>query len=260
MKIKITYTVLVVCISTICCQGFSQTNYSATNTTHFLALNGIGEEIPAGVTVTKRYPDSYPFNRIAGENSFDEMRNYVGRVGKREPISEIMPVEIDTNGNWGDPVDDLSLSARFRQNQFIEGKEVPVLIILRNSGTSIRSWWRNNAPDYGYQFTLTYGTNSLIWERPQQPPVTKDYYQRMHDLGVRGDHLREEVEEGDPFLCKAEPHTEDLTILDLNRFFDLHQPGQYSLKVQITAPNLTGGTTNVVSGVSIFEIVQSPKN
>jgi len=42
----------------------------------------------------------------------------------------------------------------------------------------------------------------------------------------------------------------------LNRFFDLSQPGQYSLHVQITVPTVGGGiTTNVVSGTATFEIV-----
>ena len=258
MKTKITFTILTVCLCAICSKGFSQTNYSATNTMHFEILVGAGAKIPQGISITNFYPGSYPFNRIAGENENDELMNYIfERAGKRKPIPEIMPVEIDTNGNWGEEVNELRLSVRFQHDQFDQGKKVPVYIIVRNLGISTNAWWRNGPPDYGYQFTLSYNTNTIIWRRPQQHHLTEADYEKMGVFGRMGDRHGDDPEGDDPFWCKAEPHTEDLTVLDLNRFFDLHQPGQYSLQIQITVPDLTGGTTNVVSGICTFEIVQS---
>ena len=65
------------------------------------------------------------------------------------------------------------------------------------------------------------------------------------------------MDEGDPYSYVAEPKTEGLTIVYLNRFFDLSQPGEYSLQVQIQVPTADGkGTTNVVSGTAKFEVVK----
>ena len=226
-------------------QAYGQSNYMATNTVVFPRLVGGGGRIPAGGGVTNFYPNSYPFNRIAGDGQDDEYMNYVfDKIGHRQSIPEIMPTEQDTNGNWGALTDGMQISVRFRQPRFVQGKTVPAYIILRNLDSSPRKWWRNALPDNGYQFTLQRGTNIFNWMRPQQKHVSP-----MYVIGS--------MDEGDPYSYVAEPKTEGLTIVYLNRFFDLSQPGEYSLQVQIQVPTADGkGTTNVVSGTAKFEVVK----
>jgi hypothetical protein len=160
-------------------------------------------------------------------------------------IIETLPSEQDTNGNWGMPTDGMQLSVRFHQQQFTSGLMVPAYIILRNLGTTNRTWVRNALPDNGYKFVLRNGTNILTWLRPQSVPPPHTY---MIDTGS----------EEDPYTYIAETHTQGLTIVYLNRFFDLSQPGTYSLQVEIPVPVANGeGTTNVVSGIATFEVVNS---
>jgi hypothetical protein len=204
--------------------------------------------------VENRYPNSYPLNRIAGDREEKEYMSYVfEKIGQKQSVSEIMPADQDTNGNWGIPTDGMQVSVRFHQAEFFKGDLVPAYMILRNLGLSPRQWWRNGFPDCGYQFTLRRGTNVLTWMRPQQKPLSA---QERLERGIQDPDLH-----FDPCDFTAAPKTEDLTILYLNRFFDLSQPGRYSIQVQIDIPRSDGkGETNVVSGTAKFEIVpKSPR-
>lgn len=190
--------------------------------------------------------NSYPLIRIGGDGADKELQSYLLKaVSERQILPETLPSNQDTNGNWGKPVDGMQLSVRFKQPEFTSGQMVPAHIILRNLGGKPRKWWRNSLPDNVYQFILQAGTNSFAWARPQakhEPLET-----------VIGS-----MDEGDPYWCIAEPQTEGLSVIYLNRFFGLSQPGEYSLRVQIAVPQSDGkGETNVLSGTARFEIVNS---
>ena len=188
----------------------------------------------------------YPYTRIGGEGQNDEFQDYITKiVHDRKVIPEILPAEQDTNGNWGLPTDGMQLSVRFRQTDFLSGQMVPAYIILRNLSNTKRQWWRNALPDNGYLFILTHGTNTINWVRPQSHPSNDRYFSGS-------------ATEADPYKYVAEPKTQSLTIVYLNRFYDLGQPGLYSLQVQIQVPTLDGKeTTNVLSGTATFTIKNS---
>jgi len=221
--------------------AFCQTNYMATNQMVFPRHLGGGNGFPPIRTLT----NSYPYIRIGGDGEDEEFQYFMRDISKNTTIIETLPSEQDTNGNWGMPTDGMQLSVRFHQQQFTSGLMVPAYIILRNLGTTNRTWVRNALPDNGYKFVLRNGTNILTWLRPQSVPPPHTY---MIDTGS----------EEDPYTYIAETHTQGLTIVYLNRFFDLSQPGTYSLQVEIPVPVANGGgTTNVVSGIATFEMINS---
>jgi hypothetical protein len=221
--------------------AFGQTNYTDTNQMVFPRLLGGGNKFPPIRTST----NSYPYIRIGGDGGDDECLYLLRDISKNTKLIEILPSEQDTNGNWGMATDGMQLSVRFHQQQFTAGQMVSAYIILRNLGTTNRTWVRNALPDNGYKFVLRNGTNILTWLRPQSVPPPHTY---MIDTGS----------EEDPYTYIAETHTQGLTIVYLNRFFDLSQPGTYSLQVEIPVPVANGGgTTNVVSGIATFEMINS---
>lgn len=229
-----------------------QTNNSIATTNQYTRLLGSGVKILSGEAVTNVYPNSYPYTRIAGDGEDKEYMSYIfDKFAHRQSIPEIMPVAQDINGNWGTPTDGMQLSVRFHQAEFLQGDLVPAYMVLRNLGSASRRWWRNGFPDCGYQFALRRGTNVFTWMRLQQKPMTA---QERLEKGIQFPDLH-----FDPCDFSAAPKTEDLTILYLNRFFDLSQTGTYSLQVQIRVPALNGkGDTNVISGTAAFEVVPKP--
>ena len=228
---------------------YGQTNNSIAITNQYTRLLGSGIKILARGAVTNVYPNSYPYTRIAGDGEDKEYMSYIfDKFAHHQPIPEIMPVTQDINGNWGIPTDGMQLSVRFHQAEFLQGDLVPAYMILRNLGSISRQWWRNGFPDCGYRFTLRHGTNVLTWMRPQQKRLSA---QERLERGMQDPDLH-----FDPCDFSAAPKTEDLTILYLNRFFDLSQSGKYSLQVQILVPTSAGKReTNVVSGTATFEVV-----
>jgi hypothetical protein len=151
-------------------------------------------------------------------------------------IPEILPASQDPDGNWGKPADGLQLSLRFRHGEYLPNARVEAIIILRNLDLVFRD--AGVLGDHDFQYTLHYGTNTLVWKKtPQIVEVVNN--------SIRPFHL--------------EASTEALEDVWLNRFFDLSKSGKYSLKVQATIPTSDGkGTTNVVSGTATFEIVEKP--
>lgn len=242
MKIKTQKQLVILCAGITLLANwhvYAQSNNTKAYTTSFLSLTGGGNRFSPDRLVT----NSFPYTRIAGDTQDDEMQYYLTQISEHRILPEIMPVEQDTNGDWGVVTDGLQLSLRFRQSEFLQGDMVPAYMILRNLGSTARKWLRNALPDNGYQFTLRQGTKVVIWMRPQQKYIPPSYV-----IGGR--------EEGDPYWYVAEPKTEGLTIVYLNRFFDLSQFGRYSLQVQIRVPTSDGkGATNVVSGTATFEVV-----
>ena len=192
--------------------------------------------------------NSFPYTSVTGDGAGNELQSYMMNLRDGKTVSEIMPFEQDTNGNWGPVTDGMQVSLRFRQSKFTLGEKILACMILRNttSGSS-NQWWRNGAPDFGYQFTLRQGTNVFTWMRPQQKHLEAPTggSRSKYPLGV------------DPYWYEAQPRTEGLVLAYVNRFFDLDQPGQYSMQVLINMPTMEGkGTTGIVSGTATFEVVE----
>lgn len=187
----------------------------------------------------------YPFIRFAGNGSKHEMDSILFHLQHNQLISEVLPATQNPTGNWGAPANNMQVSLRFRSRQYLKGKPVPAVVILRNLGPMPRHWWRNALPDHGYQFTVRLGAKVSTWGRPKQKPDLTTY--DVNDLSPPRD----------PYQGFLGPATQDLTVVDLERFFDLNQIGKYSVQVQICIPTSDGkGEVNIISGTAMFEVVK----
>ena len=254
MKTRTVAACVLLCIS-VEWMSNGETSNSPANATAFPTLSGKGYKLYAYRPQT----NTFPIICFFGENHNYEVQVYLARTtSKKEFISEIQPAEIDTNGNWGAMKEEMQVSVRFKEKQFAQGEMVPAYMILRNLSNTNRAWERNGYPDCGYIFTLRHGTNMWVWMRPKQTPKPMNIGDTIS--GHSGDDPPIYRRGDDPLWFKIQPQTQDLTILYLNRFFDLTKPGKYEFHAEIAVPKLDGsGETNCVSGVATFEVVQKPK-
>ncbi len=189
--------------------------------------------------------NGYPFIRFAGAGSERESEIFLFHSPHNQPFSEVLPSTQDPTGNWGASINNTQVSLRFRRPEYLKGESVPAVVILRNMGPLPRGWWRNALPDHGYRFTVWHEGKVATWGRPQQKPDLAP-----HDVSNLAPTL-------DPYGCYLGPKTQDLTVIDLRRFFDLKRHGKYSVQAQISLPSSGGkGEENIVSGVATFEIVK----
>ena len=203
-------------------------------------------EHPDGVSLTNEFPIRYFLERTVFTNGADRRleweRNgfYYDKV-----LPETQPASEDPEGNWGRPAGIFQLSLRFRRARYTFGETVPAVLILRNlSYSNTPSWVRNMGPDMGYVLLLNHGGTNSIWFRPQSPlpkrrPSNDDY---RHT---------------DPESYSMIAHVGELTVMELNDYFDLSATGIYTLKAQLRVPTDDGrAMTNLFSGIAKFEIVQ----
>jgi hypothetical protein len=205
-------------------------------------------QIHAQIPVATNTPSkTYPITDIRDTWGLEEIQYYARFLHNQFTlkvdntiIPEILPASQDPDGKWGKPADGLQLSLRFRHGEYLPNARVEAIIILRNLDLVFRN--AGVLGDHDFQYTLHYGTNTLVWKKtPQIVEVVNN--------SIRPFHL--------------EASTEALEDVWLNRFFDLSQPDKYTLQVQATVPTSDGkGTTNIVSGMATFEIVKkiSPAN
>ena len=179
----------------------------------------------------------------ANRENNQEFDYYLERERNHEPIPEILPVDKDTNGNWGNVASVFQLSLRFRQKQFEMGASVPAILVLRNlSESNSPAWVRNALPDHGYKLTIWHDGKTAVWFRRQRPLPT---IYESSDFPVT-----------DPMRVTLKAHRGELTAIELNRYFYLNDYGQYTVQAQIEVPMPDGRTmTNLFSGIAEFEIV-----
>jgi hypothetical protein len=235
MKIKITSAQFIWLLVLIAGLAYCSSSHSQ-STGILLQHHDHGFEMSAPPPATNLYPTT----QFAGIN-LNEVNDY------RKISAATLPAEQDPDGNWGKAVADLQLSLRFRNKQYLKNESVPALIVLRNlSWTNTPLWWRNALPDHGYEFTLSHGTNIWHWTRPQNPPPKITNW----NDGTRNT---------DPYRSWLSPHRQELTVIDLKKFFNLSELGEYSVQVQIQVPT-SNDKTNIVSGTATFQIVEKKLN
>ena len=196
---------------------------------------------PVGCDAT----NGYPFIRFAGTGAKHELNIFLNHLPNNQPVSEVLPSAQDPTGNWGASINNMEVSLRFRRPEYLKGESVPAVVILRNLGPLRRGWWQNALPDHGYRFTVWHGGKVVTWGRPQQKPDLTP-----HDVSNLAPPL-------DPYRCYLSSKTQDLTVIDLRRFFDLKRLGKYSVQAQICLPSSDGkAEANIFSGIATFEIVK----
>ena len=182
--------------------------------------------------------------------------------GLSDPLPEQLPASLDTNGNWGQPADGLQLSVRFHRREFLPGEPVNAMVLLRNVDTAPRGMYfrcyQKLQPSKNLSYVLRSGTNVSNWNWIA-PPIP--------------------VEDRHPFDSRLmEPHSQMAFFVRPDLIFDLSKPGEYSIQVTRAeiprsswvhstnvldtaarherARRFWAVTTNIVSGVATFRIVE----
>jgi hypothetical protein len=181
---------------------------------------------------TRYYPDERLITRDS-EQAYGRNRFLAG-----ESIDEELPSAQDPDGNWGAAVDDLQLSIRFRHHEYIAGKPVVALIILRNLSPEPRASYLQFNARNNFEYLLHHGTNVYKWSKPERDPTAELSRERPEFPAIIGGHAQ------------------TMVLVPIDEFLSLSKPGSYSLAVT-RRERLKDRTafTNIVSGAATFQIV-----
>ena len=194
---------------------------------------------PAGAQPTNAYPIS-EWVRSYQSAAELEWNRYGDRLQRKEVIPEILPAEQDAAGHWGQETNGLQLSLRFRQAEFARGEPVRAVLLLRNlcATQQLITYFPDLAS--GFHYRIKHGTNTVAWS----PALPK----------------REDGGGPFSFSRKLKPHTEAFFTEPLETFFDLKEPGEYSIVAERIIPSKGLKEHDVVSGEATFRIVETAAN
>jgi hypothetical protein len=194
---------------------------------------------------------------FSGRDSGFEVEHYAVRQAIGAKIPEILPSAQDSEGHWGEPTNGLQVSLRFRRGEFLRGEPVQAVAILRNLFPTTRTLVMTNGPGYenGVSFIVCFGTNELLSLRPEEPGRFRTTGAPSNpDFGNSFPTLLVGLGQWD-----LSGMAEKLIAVNLDRFFDLTRPGDYS--VQAVYPVFGSETnperSNVVSGKVSFRRVDA---
>lgn len=179
----------------------------------------------------------------------DEEENYLRHRLHGEVMSELLPASQDTNGNWGPATNGLQLSLRFpRHDKLSVGSIVPAATVLRNLQPYTRTLLLTNSLSLYISF-LVRGTNGRVPERKYE----------VH-YPVTGTMPIPSLPHG--FVCwEFEAKSEKILEVDLNKLFDLSQPGNYFVQAvcRVYSPDTKAPIFEVRSGAVSFQIDKPPR-
>ncbi len=221
MKINLALIILVfVYHFMFCLRVEAQTNEAETNT-FLLGLNDVKDFTPQQ----------------------QEMGYYMRNVSLHHVvIPEILPASEDTNDIWGEETNGLLVSIRFRKDKYVMGEVIPAISILRNLETNSKDLMVTDSPSFFLTFVIHNGTNEYLPKQLNQrlrPPFAPRHGFMNLTLKPRG-----EME----------------IVHDLNEFYDLKEPGQYSVQAlcRIYSPETKNPLYEVSSGTTSFQLVEKP--
>ena len=152
-----------------------------------------------------------------------------------EKLPETLPAAQDTNGNWGEAIDGMQLSTRFRHREFLVGEPIMAVVMLRNLSSQPRAI---KLTQYTCKVTLFESTNTSTYWKPKPPRNMS-----APDSGEYWDSIK--------------TRSEGSFLMNISRYFDMTNFGKYSIQLQLEEPLSDGkGVTNIISGKAAFEIVE----
>ncbi len=204
----------------LCLKANAQTNEAETNT-FLLGLNDVKDFTPQQ----------------------QEIGYYMRNVSLHHVvIPEILPASEDTNDIWGNQTNELLLSIRFRKDKYVIGEEIPAISILRNLETNSKDLMVTDSPSIFLTFVIHNGTNEYLPKQQNQrfrPPFAPRHGFMNLTLKPRG-----EME----------------IVYDLNEFYDLKAPGEYTVRAlcRIYSPETKTPIYEVSSGTTSFQLAEKP--
>ncbi len=163
------------------------------------------------------------------------------------PNAIIAPCSEYADAHWGLPTDGLQLAVLLTQTNFAQEEPIEVTIICRNVTPTTRRMCQFIT--YPFQFSLGQGSNTFNWAPAKFDPSKFD-----PDRGFRSIPYELYTKCQQSWVVRVDP------------LFNLKQPGEYSIQVTFPQFRAEGDirqlyaegrvTTNIVSGVANFEIVE----
>jgi hypothetical protein len=160
---------------------------------------------------------------------------------------ECRAAELDTNGNWGNPVGEFQLSIRLAKKDFKQGESVVATVIIRNLSTSNTIWYvPEMASDRYFQIHLFDAKTNVIHLRSfRESPTFEEKLSHIVNS---------------PMRWTVGPHLQRKWEVDLGNLFDLSAPGMRLLEAQQNIYPENSKTNIVVkSGLAPFEIMRPAK-
>jgi hypothetical protein len=178
----------------------------------------------------------------------DEQGHYVDCIMNHKVMPETLPATEDTNGNWGPVTNGLQLSVRFtRGGKYTIGDIIPVMVVLRNLQPSVRTLLLTNSSSLFMGYALR-GTNGYLPKRKGEGRPRMTDYASMPSprYGLSN--------------WTFNARSEKVVVIDLNKFFDLSQPEEYSVQAvcRVYSPATKLPLYEVSSGTTSFRIVEKP--
>jgi hypothetical protein len=179
----------------------------------------------------------------------DEQLSYWKWLYRGEIIPETLPANEDTNDLWGMETNGLQLSLRVFKPEYETGVPVPVVAVLRNLESYPQTLVVTNAPYFFLHYIVYLGTNQWL-AGPKKRQVSLDFrHVSMPQASLFG---YAELGLG--------ARSEKIDELNLSRFIDLSQPGDYTVQAicRVYSSATKAPIFEVRSGTVSFKINKKP--
>ncbi|HUA66047.1 MAG TPA: hypothetical protein VME24_09375, partial [Alphaproteobacteria bacterium] len=177
----------------------------------------------------------------------EEVSYYMNCAIHRIAMPEILPANLDTNGNWGSATNGLQVSLRFRKREYSIGEMIPAITILRNLEGYPQALLLTNSPSFFVGLTVLYEENMPV------PPLVKHEGRPLTNVSPMPSPPHGLLN------WKFDASSEKEIVLDLNRFFALTNAGSYTVTAvcRVYSPLTKSPAYEVLSGSASFTLVSA---
>jgi hypothetical protein len=152
---------------------------------------------------------------VDSAKSVEEFREIIKKQPDSKYRDEVLPSADDPQGNWGAITNGIQLSIRFYQTNFTNGGPVFAVILWRNAGETSHGLDIARAVER-YPFDLSLSHDG----KPEKALVSRfDPDWRDHSFGG-------------PSARPIKPQTQIRFVLELDKIFDLREPGLYEITAE----------------------------
>lgn len=202
-----------------------------------------------------------PTNRFSvGQNEIwdeigDERAAYERRAFYGVVMPETLPASQDTNDLWGVETNGFQLSLRIPGREYVVGGTVPAVTVLRNLEPYPQTLIVTNSRSLFLSFKFYLGTNECF----PKPENSKKPKKPMFVVADAQSELQPPV---GYWELEWGARSERISELNLSRFFDSTQPGEYTVRAvcRVYSPTNQMPLYEISSGTASFRLLPKPPN